>query len=131
MNLNAVRVFVRDLAAAESFYSGRLGLPLSAGGISMGYCIFDAGNARLIVESVPEDAPQDEQILVGRFTGLSFAVPDVEVKHEELVARGVQFTGAPERQSWGGVLATFRDPEGNEMQIAQERLLKGRTRVPA
>ena len=121
MNLNAVRVFVRDLAAAESFYSDRLGLILSAGGNSFGYCVFDAGNARLIVESVPEDAPQDEQILVGRFTGLSFAVPDVQATHDELTSRGVQFTGAPERQSWGGVLATFRDPEGNEMQIAQAK----------
>jgi len=119
MNLNAIRVFVRDLEAAQSFYSDSLGLPLKAGGNSFGFCVFDAGNAQLIVESVPDDAPQDEQVLVGRFTGLSFAVPDVEAKHEELTARGVQFTGVPERQSWGGVLATFRDPEGNEMQIAQ------------
>ena len=56
---------------------------------------------------------------MGRFTGLSFAVDDVEAKHKELLALGVRFTGAPERQSWGGVLATFQDPEGNEMQIAQ------------
>lgn len=47
----------------------------------------------LIVESVPPDAPRDDQVLIGRFTG----------------------------QAWGGILATFRDPEGNEMQIFQER----------
>ena len=119
MNLNAFRVFVRDLAAAESFYSRSLGLPKMAGGGSLGYCVFDAGNARLIVESVPDDAPEEEQALIGRFTGLSFAVSDVEAKHKELAARGVQFTGLPERQSWGGMLATFRDPAGNELQIAQ------------
>ena len=121
MNLNAVRVFVRDLAAAESFYSKNLGLPMRGGGGEFGYCLFDAGSTLLIVESVPKDAPDDEQVLVGRFTGLSFAVPDVEAKHKELVARGVEFSGAPEPQSWGGVLATFRDPAGNELQIAQAK----------
>ena len=121
MNLNAVRVFVRDLAAAESFYSKNLGLPMRGGGGEFGYCLFDAGSTLLIVESVPKDAPDDEQVLVGRFTGLSFAVPDVESKHKELVARGVEFSGAPEPQSWGGVLATFRDPAGNELQIAQAK----------
>src|SRR5687768_1756817 len=119
MNLNAVRVFVKDLSAAQAFYSDHLELPMAGGGIRFGYCVFEAGSARLVVESVPDDAPQDEQILVGRFTGISFAVPDVETKHRALVARGVQFTGEPERQSWGGVLATFRDPAGNELQIAQ------------
>ena len=121
MNLNAVRVFVRDLAAAESFYSRNLGLPMKGGGGEFGFCLFDAGSTLLIVESVPKDAPDDEQVLVGRFTGLSFAVPDVEAKHKELVARGVEFSGAPEPQSWGGVLATFRDPAGNELQIAQAK----------
>lgn len=36
MNLNAVRVFVRDLAAAQSFYSDRPGLDLIAGGNRFG-----------------------------------------------------------------------------------------------
>lgn len=119
MNLSAVRVFVRDLAAAESFYSRDLGLKLRGGGGGFGYCVFDAGQANLIVESVPHDAPQEDQVLVGRFTGVSFAVPDIEAAHRELVSRGVHFTGAPEHQSWGGVLATFRDPEGNQLQIVQ------------
>ena len=121
MNLNTVRVFVlvRDLGAAQPFYSNGLGLRLRAGRADLGYCVFDAGNAQLVVESVPPDAPEEDQALVGRFTGLSFAVADVEAKHKELLSLGVRFTGAPERQSWGGVLATFQDPEGNEMQIAQ------------
>ncbi|MGE0356200.1 MAG: VOC family protein [Burkholderiales bacterium] len=119
MNLNTVRVFVRDLGAAQPFYSNGLGLRLRGGRADLGYCVFDAGNTQLVVESVPPDAPEEDQVLVGRFTGLSFAVADVEAKHKELLALGVRFTGAPERQAWGGVLATFQDPEGNEMQIAQ------------
>jgi hypothetical protein len=33
-----------------------------------------------VVESVPDDAPADEQCLVGRFTGLSFTVESVASK---------------------------------------------------
>lgn len=117
MNLNTARVFVRDIARAREFYAVTLGLPLRAGGGSSGYCVFDAGNCELVIESVAADAPPDEQALVGRFTGLSFLVPSVHVAHQDLVGKGVRFSGPPERQFWGGVLATFCDPDGNELQI--------------
>lgn len=119
MNLNTVRVFVRDLDNAKAFYANVLGLRLKGGRTELGYCVFDAGNTQLVLESVPADAPGEDQALVGRFTGLSFEVADVEARYRELAALGVRFTGEPERQAWGGVLATFQDPEGNEMQIAQ------------
>lgn len=119
MKLAAVRVFVRDLAGAQSFYSGKLGLSLTAGSAKRGYCVFAAGGADLVVEPVARDAPQDEQVLVGRFTGLSFAVNDAMAKYEELSALGVEFSGVPELQTWGGTLATFRDPANNELQIVQ------------
>jgi catechol 2,3-dioxygenase-like lactoylglutathione lyase family enzyme len=119
LNLNTARVFVRDIAKAKTFYSMSLGLPIKADGAAHGYCVFDAGNSELVVESVAADAPEEEQVLVGRFTGLSFQVPDVHKKHWELSARGVEFSGQPDRQFWGGTLATLRDPDGNEIQIVQ------------
>lgn len=119
MNLNTARVFVHDLAAARRFYGDALGLRLRAHDVANGYCLFDAGNVELVVEAVPADAPQHDQALVGRFTGLSFRVPSVHVAHQDLSQRGVVFTAAPERQFWGGVLASFRDPDGNEFQIVQ------------
>jgi len=119
MNLSTARVFVRDLPAAHAFYGATLGLPVQAGGPDAGFCVFGAGNCQLVVEPVPPEAPQDEQVLVGRFTGLSFTVPDIDAKHRELVARGVQFSGTPERQFWGGTLVTLRDPAGNELQLVQ------------
>jgi predicted enzyme related to lactoylglutathione lyase len=119
MELNTARIFVRDIESAKQFYSGSLGLRIKADGSKYGYCVFNAGSADLVVETVAEDAPEEEQVLVGRFTGLSFTVQDAEAKHQELVARGVPFTGRPEKQQWGGILATLRDPSGNELQIVQ------------
>lgn len=119
MKLSAARVFVRDLEAARSFYRDVLGLPQRGGSPAHGYCVFEPGGAQLVVESVTQDAPEDEKVLVGRFTGLSFAVDDIAAAYERLLSKQVRFTGAPEAQAWGGILATFVDTSGNELQLVQ------------
>jgi len=102
VKLSTARIFVRDLEAARAFYRDALGLKLRGGDPKLGYCVFDSGGTQLVVESVPDDAPADEKILVGRFTGLSFAVDDIAAIYERLRSRQVRFTGAPEPQAWGG-----------------------------
>lgn len=49
MELNTVRVFVRDLESAKHFYSSKLGLPVQADGSAFGYCVFKAGRTELVV----------------------------------------------------------------------------------
>jgi catechol 2,3-dioxygenase-like lactoylglutathione lyase family enzyme len=119
MELNTVRVFVDDIAAAKSFYANSLGLPLKHDGAEYGFCLFRPGGIDLLIEAVPKDAPADDIELVGRFTGLSFAVPDINATYTEMLAKGVKFTGEPERQPWGGILATFQDRAGNGLQLVQ------------
>ena len=122
MKLGTVRIFVHDLVAAQRFYEDTLGLPRVAGGSAFGYCVFETdgpGEVQLVIEPVAADAPDADRDLVGRFTGLSFTVVDVQALHADLTARGVKFTDPPEVQDWGGVLATFLDPSGNELQIVQ------------
>ena len=125
MNLSTARVFVRDIREAKRFYTEKLGLALKADGTQDGYCVFNAGSTELVIESVDRDAPEEDQVLVGRFTGLSFSVNDAVEKHRELASAGVQFSGLPEKQLWGGILATLRDPAGNELQIVQHPAAKG------
>jgi uncharacterized glyoxalase superfamily protein PhnB len=81
--------------------------------------VFQAGAAALVVEAVPKDAEAADRALVGRFTGLSFEVPSAAAAYRDLRSRGVVFTGEPEKQFWGGTLATFRDPAGNELQLCE------------
>ncbi len=119
MNLKTARIFVRDLDQAKQFYTESLGFVVVATSAEYGYCVFKTGGAQLIGESVSGDAPREEQELVGRFTGLSFTVADVQHTYRSLVAAGVEFTGPPEKQAWGGILATLRDPAGNELQVVQ------------
>ncbi len=119
MRLAALRIFVRDIVAARDFYARLLGLPPITDGAADGYCVFDLGGADLVIEAVAADAPADEQALVGRFTGASFAVDDIVAAHARLAACGVHVSGDPEPQFWGGMLATLRDPAGNELQLVQ------------
>ena len=120
MQLNTARIFVNDIATAKEFYAETLGLSLKTDGAIYGYCVFGGGAVDLVVESVPADAPEEERELVGRFTGLSFTVPNIQNEFTRLMAQNVSFTGAPERQEWGGTLATFVDPAGNELQLVQQ-----------
>ncbi len=119
MKLAAARIFVSNLEEAVAFYEVQLGLRVGARAPDLGYAVLEAGTCDLVIERVPGDAPPDEQVLVGRFTGLSFSVGDIQALYQALRGQGVPFTGEPEPQPWGGTLATLRDPAGNELQLVQ------------
>jgi catechol 2,3-dioxygenase-like lactoylglutathione lyase family enzyme len=112
--LYGVRVFVDDLAAARRFYGEILGLPAAweYGSMAVGY---DLG-AHLIVEAVRSDDAEG-RALVGRFIGCSIAVDDIDATFAALSAKGVVFLSPPKRQSWGGVLAHFKDASGNVLTL--------------
>lgn len=114
--INAVRVFVFDLPAAQAFYEDTLGLRLQHGNGDV--AVFDAGSCSLIVERADPD-DEEERGFVGRFLGVSFSVHDVQAAYDDLSAKGVRFDGAPERQPWGGVLAHLLDPAGNVLTLVQ------------
>jgi predicted enzyme related to lactoylglutathione lyase len=118
MHLAAARIFVSDHADAVAFYRRLLGAPTSLGPDGS-FAVFDGRPTDLIVEAVGGGASPEDRALVGRFTGISFAVDDLDQVHEALTAEGVPFVGAPETQPWGGRLATLVDPSGNQIQLVQ------------
>jgi uncharacterized glyoxalase superfamily protein PhnB len=114
--LYGTRVFTTDFDAAVRFYSETVGLPVLFGDTNMGWAEFDTGDAHLCLERIaPEDKEREE--LVGRFVGVSLQVDDMDAAYEELCAAGVTFEAPPEDQPWGGVLAHFRDPDGNVLTL--------------
>lgn len=102
-------VFVRDLQRACAFYEQVLGLDLRHKDDEHGYASFSAGPIELGLARVGDDQLE----LVGRHTGLGFAVHDLEAEHARLVAGGVAFPMEPKRQPWGGFMALMSDPDGN------------------
>jgi predicted enzyme related to lactoylglutathione lyase len=104
-----VNVFVSDLERAVKFYGETFGLKLLQSDTGHGYASFAAGPVTLgLAVAGPE-----QRALVGRHTGIGFAVDDLEAEHARLAATGVDFSMAPTRQPWGGFMAMLDDPDGN------------------
>ncbi|MBE9032932.1 VOC family protein [filamentous cyanobacterium LEGE 11480] len=114
--LNAVRIFVTDIRQAQDFYCNTLGWEATAIEPSGSFLLFKVGGVDLVVENVKGDI-QAEQNLVGRFTGVSFTVEDIQATYEALSAKGVEFVQTPEKQAWGGTIASFVDHDRNGITL--------------
>ncbi|MDO8380777.1 VOC family protein [Phenylobacterium sp.] len=112
MKIYGVRVWVDDMAAAKRFYGETLGLKAKwEMAVAVGY---DLG-----IDLIVELDEGGEDSLVGRFVGVSIQVDDIQATYEALKARGVPFLAPPEKMSWGGTLAHFKDPAGNTLTLMQ------------
>ena len=114
--LGAARLFTFALEPSLAFYRDRLGLTLDLA--APGMAVFECGACKLILEAADAEDP-DQRALVGRFSGLSFTVQDIQASTQELAERGVRLLGPPERQEWGGSLAHFKDPDGNILSLVE------------
>lgn len=111
-----VRVFTTRWDAAVPFYRDTLRWPLRLLDEELGWAQFDLGGADIGLERLSA-SDADAATLVGRFTGISIAVPDIQTSFEQLRGNGVHFDGPPEQQPWGGVLAHFQDPDSNVLTL--------------
>ncbi|MGH8959428.1 MAG: VOC family protein, partial [Acidimicrobiia bacterium] len=50
---------------------------------------------------------------------LNFAVDDLTSWHERLSSAGGPCLRPPSPEPWGGLVATYADPDGNEIQLIQ------------
>lgn len=116
MQVTAFRIFVRDLAVARDFYANNLGWPMVWDRSEQGAVGFEPGMLVIIEE---EDAEGPQASLIGRFTGLSLAVDNLQNVYLQMKARGVPFVAAPEQQFWGGSLAHLIDPSGNIITLVE------------
>ena len=113
-----VRVFVRDFERAVRFYSETLGMKLSHRSDEMGWAQLALAGADIGLErDRGERENGDDEDMVGRVVGVSLAVEDIQQTYEVLRARGVEFLRPPAKMPWGGVLAHFKDPDGNVLTL--------------
>jgi uncharacterized glyoxalase superfamily protein PhnB len=50
---------------------------------------------------------------------INFNVSDIDFVYRSLSEKGVTFLRLPEKEHWGGYVATFKDPDGNVVQLLQ------------
>jgi predicted enzyme related to lactoylglutathione lyase len=83
-----------------------------------GFINFEWGRTRLtIARHSSVEGPSQDPLR----TMVNLDVPDIHRVHERLVAAGVEFSRPPEREPWGGWIATFNDPDDNTVQLMQVR----------
>jgi predicted enzyme related to lactoylglutathione lyase len=119
MRLAALRIAVCDIDREHDFHAGRLVPRLASDGRTDGCCVFELDGVDLVAEAVSVDAAGRECALMGRVTGISFAVDDITSVQAQLAAAGMHFSGLTERQFRGGTPATLVDPNGNELQLVR------------
>ena len=115
MHIAYVNIFVGDLARAVDFYVAVLGLDLQYSSPEDGYASLASSSLRIGL-AVPGP---DQQALIGRHTGIGFAVADLASEHVRLSGLAVNFPMPPTEQPWGGFMALFADPDGNVFYLDQ------------
>jgi catechol 2,3-dioxygenase-like lactoylglutathione lyase family enzyme len=119
MKIGFVRVFVTDFKKSLGFYTNKLGLELDYSDES-GWAQFKSGeDVSLAIESCAADRVEQGSRLVGRFVGVTLMVDSISETYEELSSKGVEFTGKPEKQPWGGTLVNLKDPDGNVLTLME------------
>jgi predicted enzyme related to lactoylglutathione lyase len=111
MKLSYVIKFVADMDRAVKFYRDVLGLQLTFE--SPGWSEFVTGETRLALHPASAKNPAGA-------VELGFTVPDIQKFHQDMVAKGVQFTMPPTKQDFGGLLAQFMDSEGGHCSVGTQ-----------
>lgn len=102
-----VVVFVRDFAAAQHFYKEQLGLPVANEGQFM--MEFFPGSTNLGVATAMHE---DAYPLVGRHTGVTLVVKELDSLCRNLTEAGVAFAEPLMQTPWGK-MAVVKDPDNN------------------
>ncbi len=115
--ISHVTVFVRDLKKAAEFYEKKLGFRKTMMAEEFGWAELKTPSVVLALSR-----PSAEQKkLVGRFTGIVFESENVKKSCEDLRKKGVKITEEPVKKAWGGTVAAFVDPDGNEFTMMEQR----------
>ncbi|MBX5327848.1 MAG: VOC family protein [Candidatus Bathyarchaeota archaeon] len=108
-----VTFYVSDLKKAVKFYEEVLGLEKKYEYSS--YVGFECGGVEIGL--IPKLGKEGKVSFLS--PSVEFLVDDVDKTCEELKKKGVKFTKELHDEPWGGRQATFTDPDGNVLEIAQ------------
>ena len=119
--IDAITLFVEDLAAAKQFYQRVFDLPVAFEDDDS--AVFKFGNTLVNLLRTPAAHELIEPAAVAsREAGVrhvfTLAVDDVDAMCAELARRGVELLNGPLDRPWGVRTASFRDPGGHIWEIA-------------
>ncbi|MDX6605167.1 MAG: hypothetical protein QOF23_1676 [Solirubrobacterales bacterium] len=137
MKIANAQLWVHDQDEALAFYTEKLGME-----VRNDVTLAELGDFRwltvappgqedfaIVLMAIPgppvfdeETAQQIEALMSKGVSGAVFlTTDDCQASYEELKARGVEFTEAPEQRPYG-IDSGFRDPSGNSIRLTQVML---------
>jgi lactoylglutathione lyase len=121
--IDAITLFVEDLAGTKRFYEQAFGLRAMFEDANS--VVFDFGNAvvnLLHTTAVPELIQPAEAAPRTAGSGVVFTVEvdDVDAMAAQLADRGIEILNGPIDRPWGIRTASFRDPDGHIWEIARK-----------
>jgi uncharacterized glyoxalase superfamily protein PhnB len=140
IRLSTAQLWVHDQDEALEFYTKKLGLEVRSD-----VTLAELGNFRwltvgpaaqpdiaIVLMAIPgppvmdpDTAEQVRTLMAKGFAGtVFFTTDDVYADYEQLKARGVEFSEAPEDRPYG-IDSGFRDPSGNSIRLTQVKELSG------
>ena len=134
IRIAVAHVWVHDQQEALDFYTKKLGMEVRADvsfpemGEFRWLTVAPPGqeDVEIVLMPIPgppvmdtETAEQVRTVMAKGFAGTVFlSTDDCQKSYEELKARGVEFTEAPEQRPYG-IDSGFRDPSGNSIRLTQ------------
>ena len=131
------QLWVHDQDEALAFYTGKVGMEVRADVTLPEMDDFrwltvgpvgqeDVSITLMAIPGPPvmddETAAQVREVMAKGFAGTVFlTTEDCQASYEELKARGVEFSEAPEERPYG-IDSGFRDPSGNSIRLTEVRL---------
>ena len=115
IRIGYVIVGVKSLEKAIEFYRDVMGFAFTYSEPEMHWASFKVGDMTFNLAEGAEDTHGSGE----RNTGIGFMVPDLDAAYADLSAKGVRFTMGPGKMPWGGSMAMFVDPDGNEFYLDQ------------
>ena len=114
--ITGIIIWTDQLDIMVNFYKNLLGLTVHS--IRPNFVTFDLGGERFNIgthDKVSGKAKDPYRIM------LNFEVDDIYEISNKLLANNISFLREPEKEHWGGLVATFSDPDGNILQLLQQK----------
>ena len=113
-------VFVSDMARSVAFYRDVLGMAVRFE--SEKWTEFETPGSTLALHlaDVPNNSVVAPDAIPAGQCRLSFAVDDLDVFHQQMIAKGVPCLQPPEEEEWGGRLAGYADPDGLPFWVGEK-----------
>jgi predicted enzyme related to lactoylglutathione lyase len=110
-----VQIFVSDMDRAVEFFAETLGIGVRNRSPEFPEFVELATEGTVL--ALNSEAERND--VVGRFTGITMTVPDIEGAYRSLLDKGVRFSAPPARQPWGGTMTSLFDADGNEISLLE------------